>query len=111
MTSGIVEEVGTEVDNLSVGDSVVTSGARLKGEISSVWGGHASMSVNDVTGIVPLPGAVSPQEAALFILPNVGLNAVSIAGINERDCVLIFGQGAKYVGFPLDGVKEIDKGF
>ena len=93
MTSGIVEEAGSEVDGLSVGDAVVTSGAKLEGDINSIWGGHMSMSINGASGVVRVPENTQLQDAAMFMLPNVGLNAVSMAGITEQDTVLIFGQG------------------
>ncbi len=93
MITGIVEESGAAVTDFSPGDKVVSGGGRLEGEINSVFGGHMSHVVIPASRVSFLPDDVDEKEAALFVLPKVGLEAVSMAEITEKDRVLIFGQG------------------
>ena len=93
MSSGVIQEIGLSVKGFATGDQVIVNGSRLQGKVNSVWGAHMSIRIADASTVVKVPEKVKMQEAAMFILPNVGLNAVSMAGINEQDTVLIFGQG------------------
>jgi 2-desacetyl-2-hydroxyethyl bacteriochlorophyllide A dehydrogenase len=93
MASGEVVSVGAEVKTFVPGDMVAALGARMDGEVNSIWGGHSSMQVVSQDTALKLPAGARPEEAALFILPSVGLNAVTMAGVTENDTVLIQGQG------------------
>lgn len=93
MSSGVVQEIGLSVKGFTTGDRVIVSNSRLKGKINSVWGAHMSIRIANASTVVKVPEKTMMQDAAMFIPANVGLNAVSMAGINEQDNVLIFGQG------------------
>lgn len=93
MSCGIVEELGSNTQRFSVGDRVIAIGSRIEGDINSVWGGHMSQRIVEDTGAFGVPDSVSSQDASMFILPCVSLNAVSMVGMSEADTVLIQGQG------------------
>ena len=93
MSFGIVEELGPSTNKFSVGDRVVAIGSRIEGETNSIWGAHMSQRIVEDTGAYRVPDTVSGQDASMFILPSVGLNAVSMVGITEMDTILIQGQG------------------
>jgi bacteriochlorophyllide a dehydrogenase len=93
MASGTVEAIGAEVTSYKPGDKVISPGSAIDGEITSIWGGHMSHHVIAANAILPVPDGVAMREAAMFILPAVGLNAVTMSGITEHDTVLIQGQG------------------
>jgi len=61
--------------------------------VKGVFGGHVSLSVSAAARVTKIPAGARMEDAAMFILPRVGLNAVSMAGINEQDRVVIVGQG------------------
>jgi 2-desacetyl-2-hydroxyethyl bacteriochlorophyllide A dehydrogenase len=93
MAAGTVLETGSDVCKYKAGDKVCGSGNRIGTGINSVWGAQSSMQVLTEAGCHKIPEGVSMQQAAIFILPGVGLNAASMVGITEQDTVLISGQG------------------
>lgn len=93
MASGTVLEVGSSVNKYKVGDKVCGMGNRIETEINSVWGAQTSIQVLQEANCHKVPEGVSMKQAAIYVLPSVGLNAVSMAGITEQDTVLISGQG------------------
>ncbi len=93
MACGTVVQAGTNTKGFAVGDRVVCSGARLAEGMTSVWGGHSSRQVVRTASAAKVPEGCSSREAAMFVLPGVGLNAVDMAGIAMADTVLIQGQG------------------
>jgi len=92
MASGIVEAVGEEVSDLKVGERVVSSSTRIEG-LNAVWGGHTSRHVSSAASLTRLPANVDLRDAAMWILPRVGLHGTDVAGVSARDVVLISGQG------------------
>lgn len=93
MGTGVVEAVGPGVEGFAEGDRVVAGGSRLEGEVVSVWGGHLSRRVVEAERALKLPEGVDPREAALHVLPRVGLNALWMAKVAKGETVLISGQG------------------
>jgi 2-desacetyl-2-hydroxyethyl bacteriochlorophyllide A dehydrogenase len=93
MASGTVEWVGEAVSGFVRGDRVVCTGARLLEALNSVWGGHSSRQIVRAGSAMKIPESCSLTEAAMFVLPGVGLNAVNMADITMDDTVLIQGQG------------------
>jgi 2-desacetyl-2-hydroxyethyl bacteriochlorophyllide A dehydrogenase len=93
MAAGIVEQVGPAVQRAAVGDHVTAGGARLTGEVASVWGGHSSRQVVRESGVRRIPDGVEMAHAAMYVLSGVGLNAVTMARVSMTDTVLIQGQG------------------
>lgn len=98
MASGIVEAVGRDVTHVAVGDAVVTEGARLEGKVNSVWGAHMAVRVAPGWGVFKLPEKmaerdVAMREAAMWILPRVGLHGVNVASLAPGSTVVVQGQG------------------
>ncbi|MDP8219620.1 MAG: zinc-binding dehydrogenase [Candidatus Theseobacter exili] len=93
MASGTVLEAGSSVNKFKPGDKVCGAGNRIETEINSVWGAQSSLQVLQEANCCRIPKGVPMKHAAIFVLPGVGLNAASMAGITEQDTVLISGQG------------------
>jgi len=93
MGSGVVESAGVAVTHLKPGDQVACFGTRIEGDVNSIWGAHSAWHVCDASMVHSLPDGCDTRDAALWVLPAVGLNAVGMAGITERDSVVISGQG------------------
>ena len=102
---GVVEEIGSEVDDFKVGDKVYhrgcSVGATLNGQqVSPTSGAHATHSIVDTTSekysAALLPGGTDEEAASLFVMPSVGLNGVNLSGVKTGDVVVI--QGAGLIG-------------
>jgi (R,R)-butanediol dehydrogenase/meso-butanediol dehydrogenase/diacetyl reductase len=93
MLSGTVERVGENVEKFNAGDRVVCPGARLSGKINSIWGTHSQFVTTNQNVVIPVPDNVKMEEAAMFVLPSVGLNAFKMVEINNNDAVIVQGQG------------------
>ena len=94
MASGEVVEAGSNVTGCVPGDRVVSVGMRsILGGINSVWGGHCACHVAPAARVVKIPAGVEMREAALHVMPSVGLNAVNMVGVGYLDTVAIQGQG------------------
>ena len=85
--TGIVEIVGTAIDNFAVGDEVYFRGndsmALADGtEVGSVSGAHCTHTVtkpNTTHGVAHLPKGTPPDVASMYVMPAVGLNGVDMA--------------------------------
>ena len=93
MATGAIIEKGRNSGILKKGDRVAVVGARLDCDVNSVWGAHNSIQVISAANAIPVPEKAPMKDAAMFIMSNVGLNAVSMAEVNEQETVLISGQG------------------
>lgn len=93
MTSGVVETVGADVQGITPGDRVVTGGARLDGQVRSVWGAHMSLRVVQAANVHLLPPKLRMADAAMWVMPRVGLNAVNMLNPKAQDTIVIQGQG------------------
>ncbi|OGV34353.1 MAG: hypothetical protein A2020_04720 [Lentisphaerae bacterium GWF2_45_14] len=95
MASGQVLATGKSAGKFKEGDRVCGIGARFSdsSQIVSVWGGHSSAQVLNVENVFKVPDKAELSHASMFILPAVGLNAISMANITEQDTVLISGLG------------------
>jgi len=93
MAAGVVEQTAPDVTEFAPGDRVVVTGARLDGSVNSVWGGHSSRQIIHRDRAVKIPEKTKMPEAAMFVMPCVGLNAIRMVEVNEQDTVLISGQG------------------
>lgn len=101
MGTGIVEEVGADVDNLKVGDQVYYRGndnmTLTNGQaVSCVSGTHCSHIVtnpNTTHGAAPVIADCPMDLAAMFVMPAVGLFGTDMANPRMGDKVVIYGCG------------------
>lgn len=104
MPVGVVEAVGKQVENISVGDRVVGSNlfATLDERYCTAWAGHTEMVVigrNTHPGLaakraVKIPAGLPPETAGLAMLAGVAWHGVSkkiMPGAGE--IVLVIGMG------------------
>ena len=94
---GIIEELGSRVDTVGLGDRVFVGTARTRLEPGSVMGDSAGnytgFGCHDASVIVPIPDQVSNIKASMggvTATPVVGRN---LTGPQQGDLVLILGQG------------------
>lgn len=93
MATGTIIETGKKSGKVKKDDRVAVIGARLSCDVNSIWGAHNSIQAISAANAVPIPEKAPMKDAAMFIMSNVGLNAVSMAEVNEQETVLISGQG------------------
>lgn len=90
---GRIERVGAAVEGYREGDLVYCGGTRLAGDRRAMWGGHSSYTVTAAAGLIPVPGKVLPEEAALGVMPAVPWHGIQMTGINAGDLVVVIGLG------------------
>ena len=92
--AGTVEQLGSGIDTVSVGDSVC-------GDLcASGWGAFAEYVCVPVSALVPMPSNITFEQAAA--LPQAGVMALQgicdYADIGRGDKVLINGAGGSFQG-------------
>ncbi len=92
---GLVEAVGSAVDDLAVGERVFAICGHVEGMFES-WGGHVNPSVTPRRQVFRLPPAPEPLAYAGLVLTQVGYNC----GVRSP---LEIGQGAVVIGDGLVG--------
>jgi len=101
MGSGVVEAVGSEIENFAVGDRVYfrrnDNMVTVEGEkISCVSGAHCAHAVlraNTSHGVDHVPAGVGMDAAAMFVMPAVGLHGVDMANPRMGQKVVVYGAG------------------
>ncbi|MEF3307018.1 zinc-dependent alcohol dehydrogenase [Paenibacillus sp. GYB003] len=81
--TGIVKEVGRDVDHVRVGDRIVCYGART----------HADYFLANRNHIAPLAGHVDPQEAALSGIATIAMQGLRQADLRFGETVVVLGLG------------------
>jgi 2-desacetyl-2-hydroxyethyl bacteriochlorophyllide A dehydrogenase len=103
---GVIESVGEEVAEFSVGDRVYYRQNREihlpDGQnVSAVSGVHCAVAVAQVGGshgVARFPQGVDPESGCLFVMPAVGLNGVDMANPRMGDVVAVLGCGLVGLG-------------
>lgn len=107
---GTVLEVGDDVENVAAGQDVVLAPHTPCMEcwycemamynlcedlnaVSAEPGGYAERVVERAENAVPLPGGVSPEDAAIAQPVSVGQNAVRVSPLGVGDSVAVVGAG------------------
>lgn len=98
---GTVAEVGRAVRGYQVGDSVYYRRNYLPMEhngvrVNTAAGTHCSVAIIDpatAEGVALLPSGADELVSSTFVMPAVGFNAVSMAGVQMGDTVVVQGMG------------------
>jgi len=105
--SGEILEVGTEVEGISVGDSVIVNPMMTPGNIGS--GGPEGAFTEELlvrearlgTSILPVPQGISYEIAAMCEPLAVAMHGVNRAQVSAGDKVVVFGCGPIGLGMVL----------
>jgi len=90
--TGVVTAVGSEVDDIAIGEWVFSAVSWVEGMMGDM-GGHISPAVTPRRCIWKLPPEVTPVETSGLVLTQVGYNCGIRAPINVGDKVLVIGDG------------------
>jgi len=101
MATGVVETVGTAIDNFKVGDEVYVRGnhsmALADGTpVSCASGAHCSHIVtrpNTTHGAARMIPGAAMDVACMFVMPAVGLYGVDMANPRMGETVVVYGTG------------------
>lgn len=89
---GVVEWVGSEIDDLTAGETVFAALGRVKGMFEA-HGGQVSPSVSGRNQIWKLPPGVDPLACAGLVLTQVGYNCGARAPVRIGDGAIVIGDG------------------
>jgi L-iditol 2-dehydrogenase len=101
MGAGVVEAVGGEISNFSIGDKVyfrrndamsTVDGAKISC-VSGAHCAHAVLRANTSHGVAHVPEGVGMDAAAMFVMPAVGLHGVDMANPRMGQTVVVYGVG------------------
>jgi 2-desacetyl-2-hydroxyethyl bacteriochlorophyllide A dehydrogenase len=98
---GVVRAVGAGVQGYAVDDTVYYRRNYLRmqrgdAQATTAAGTHCSVAVIDPStaeGVAHLPAGADEIASAMFVMPAVGFNAVSMAGVAVGDTVVVHGMG------------------
>lgn len=97
---GVVEEVGEELDDITVGQQILTRRSLFKGEaVFPVSGTHVAGGVVERGQFLPAPEGIDPLQASIFVLPCVGYHGVAMAQVTYGEVVAV--QGCGLVGLAV----------
>ncbi len=90
--SGIVEAIGSQVSEFSIGQEVVATTSSGIVEASPAWGGHCSLAISPCDEVYDATG-IDAKRASLFISAQVGFNAASRLPNDRGERIVVFGDG------------------
>lgn len=95
--AGIVEEIGSNVSNIRIGDPVLVQGTRFE-DPSINWpdhpvASHAAYLVANANSTTRLQPTVDLAAASLFRLAAVARHGVRLANVQNGELVAVIGQG------------------
>jgi len=89
---GIVEQVGAEIDDLDIGETVFAAMGRVEGMFDA-RGGQVSPSVSSRDQIWKLPAGVDPVACSGLVLTQVGYNCGIRAPVEVGQGAIVIGDG------------------
>jgi len=90
---GVVEQVGSDVSGLSLGDLVILGRSRLLDTSLKGAAGHVGIGVTNAKDVYRLPDGVDPEEAAFWVMVGVGLHGSRLSQVKSGDVVAVIGLG------------------
>jgi 2-desacetyl-2-hydroxyethyl bacteriochlorophyllide A dehydrogenase len=90
---GVVEHVGSDVDQFCLGDLVILGRSRLSDPHIKGSAGHTGIGVCNAQEVYRLPGGVDPEEAAFWVMVGVGLHGSRLSRVKPKDVVAVIGLG------------------
>lgn len=89
---GVVEWVGSDIDDLEVGETVFATIGRVKG-MHHDYAGHVSPSVCPRHEVFKLPPGADPLAFSGLVLAQVGFNAGMRAPVEAGESAVVVGDG------------------
>lgn len=101
MGTGIVEEVGGEVDDYQAGDrvyvrmnkAITLADGTSASPVSGVHCSHVVTETGGTHGLGRLPEGVDMEMASAYVMPAVGYHGVNMSGARLGETVVVFGCG------------------
>jgi bacteriochlorophyllide a dehydrogenase len=93
--SAIIEAVGSEVQDLTVGDRVFSRGAKIVDPEFQRrgWFGHCGYVISSQDQVCKLEPTADMEEASLWQMPGVGAHGVRLVDVKPGELVVVIGQG------------------
>ena len=89
---GIIAQVGAEITDVTVGETVFSAMGKVEGMVSAV-GGHVSPSISPRSQIWKLPPGIDPLAFAGLVLTQVGYNCGTRAAVEVGQGAVVLGDG------------------
>jgi 3-hydroxyethyl bacteriochlorophyllide a dehydrogenase len=89
---GIVEDIGANVTDLQIGETVFATVSKVEGMFYG-YGGHVSPAVTHRSQIWKLPSDLDPVSASGLVLTQVGYNVGMRPAIQPGDSAVVIGDG------------------
>lgn len=90
---GVVERVGSGVKGIEEGSTWACTWGRWEAPVASQWGSHAALCCTPASELYSIPDGASHDDAAAFVVAQVGYNAASRIAMEQGDWVLVYGDG------------------
>lgn len=89
---GIVAQVGAEITDVTVGETVFSAMGKVEGMVSAM-GGHVSPSISPRSQIWKLPPGIDPLAFSGLVLTQVGYNCGTRAAVEVGQGAVVLGDG------------------